>query len=350
MNITVIGAGNGGQAIAGYLGMLGHDVCLYNRDLSKIYEIAKSKIITLTGKIEGVGKISVVTENIEIAVKFAELIMVVTTANAHRELATKIVNYLKQGQIIVLNPGRTCGLLEFKNSLSVFDTPKVHIAEAQTLIYACRAIKQGVVNIIGIKDRVLLAAENKDETNFVIDKLSNIWNCFYPGENYFHTSLENIGAIFHPPIVLFNAAAIERGEEFFFYRDMTQSVANFIIDLDKERLKIGSALGLSLISAENWISCAYNGITGNNLLEKIKNNPAYYNIISPASIYSRQLLEDLPTGLVPMSEFGKSLKVQTPLIDSVIEICSSLLQTDFRKHGRTLDKLGLKGGLLCLDL
>jgi len=350
MNITVIGAGNGGQAIAGYLGMLGHDVCLYNRSLDKIYEIAENKTITLTGKINGIGKICVVTENIKIAVEFAELIMVVTTANVHGELATQIANYLKQGQIIVLNPGRTGGLLEFKHSLSIFNTPKVYIAEAQTLIYACRIIKQGDVDIIGVKDKVLLASENNDDTNFVIDKLSELWDCFCPAENYFHTSLENIGAIFHPPVVLFNAATIERGEKFYFYRDMTTQVSNFIIELDKERLSIGKALGLNLISAENWISYAYDGITGDNLLEKMKNNPAYYNILSPSSLYSRQLTEDLPTGLVPMSELGKILKIQTPLMDSIIEICSSLLQIDFRKHGRTLDKLGLKGDLSCLDL
>jgi opine dehydrogenase len=341
-NITVIGAGNGGQAIAAYSSMQGYYVCLYNRNIVKIPDIIKSNKITLTGKINGTGYIKLVTDNIETAVKFADIIMVVTTADAHKEIAAQIAPFLKDGQIIILNPGRTGGVFEFKKIFNDLDVnKKLHIGEAQTLMYACRIINDGVVNIIGIKNRVLFASINTYETNYILEHITPLFPCFVPAKSLIQTSLENIGAIFHPCITLFNLSTIERGDIFYFYRDITTQVVHFIIEIDKERLNIGKAFGFKLISAEEWISYAYKDIKGKDLQEKMKNNPAYYDILAPASIYSRQLLEDIPTGLVPMSELGNLANINVDLMNSIITICSSLLMIDFRKTGRTLKSLNL---------
>jgi opine dehydrogenase len=341
MKITVIGAGNGGQAIAAYSAMQGFYVCLFNHSLDKIKNIAKKKKIRLTGKLKGIGNLSIVTDNIKIAVEFADVLMIVTTANAHKEIAIQIVSYLKENQIIILNPGRTGGALEFGSILNDLKIKKnIFLGEVQTLMYACRLLHEGLVNIIGIKEKVLLAARNVSETNYIIDHLSHLYTCFSPANNLLHTSLENIGSIFHPCIVLFNAAAIERNNSFYFYREMTPQVAHFINKVDEERLNIGKAFGIDLMSAEDWISSAYKGVHGDNLQQRMKNNPAYYNIKAPSSIYTRQLMEDIPMGLVPMAELGKIANTNVELMDSIITICSTMLMIDFRKTGRTLASLG----------
>jgi len=342
MKITVIGAGNGGQAIAGYLSLNGHSICLYNRNLSKIQNIVKTKKIKLKGKINGVGKIEVITDNIKTAVDFSNIIFIATSADAHNEIARKIFPYLKENQIILLNPGRTGGVFEFQKIFSDLNNKKnIFLSEAQTLMFACRILHNGNVNIIGIKDKVLLSSDCINNTNYILQQISSLFPCFIPAKNLLHTSLENIGAIFHTCITIFNAAAIERGESFYFYRDITTQISNFILKIDEERLNIGKAYGLDLIPADNWVSYAYSNITGNNLLEKLKNNPAYHNILSPTSIYSRQLLEDIPTGLLPMSELGKLANVNVDLMSSIITICGSLLMINFLKTGRTLKSLGL---------
>jgi opine dehydrogenase len=340
--ITIIGAGNGGQAIAAYASMHDYPVCLFNRNLEKIDDIVKTKKITLTGKINGTGNIKLVTNDIRIAVDFADIIMVVTTANAHREIASQMAPYIKRNQIIILNPGRTGGTLEFKKIFYDFNVShQIFLGEAQTLMFACRLLDNGAVNILGSKDKVFLASDTIEKTEYIIEKIKFLFPCFLPARNLLQTSLENIGAIFHPCITIFNAAAIERGASFYFYRDITTQIAHFIKKTDEERLNIGKAFGLDLISAENWISYAYNNIKGNDLLEKLKNNPAYYDILAPASIYSRQLLEDIPTGLLPMAELGKKANVNVDIMDSIITLCSSLLMIDFRKSGRTLKSLGI---------
>lgn len=342
LNITVVGAGNGGQAIAGYCAMQGHRVCLFNRSLNKLGTLVHKKKIRLYGAIEGSGLIDVITDDIQKAVTFADIIMVTTTANAHRDLALLMAPYLQKDQVVVLNPGRTGGVFEFRKIIADFQNlPHFYLAEAQTLIYACRKKEEGLVHIIGVKNKVLLSGINREETLHVIEVLSDIYSCFVPAQNLLQTSLENIGAIFHPCVVLFNAAAIERGNSFYFYREMTPQIAQFIQLIDKERIAVGKAFGVDLISAADWVSYAYPGILGNSLCEKMKNNPAYYDIMAPNSIFSRQLLEDIPTGLLPMVELGQLAGVNVELMDSIITICSSLLGVNFRKDGRTLSNIGL---------
>lgn len=344
MRFAVIGAGNGGQAIAGYLAMIGYDVNLYNRTQRVIEDLREKGEIQLIGAIEGSGKPKLFTNDIHEAIENTDIIMVTTTAIAHREIAKAMSPYLKDSQIIILNPGRSGGALEFKQTLlKNYCNKRVYVSEAQTLVYACRVIEPGIVNIIGIKDFVYLSAIPSSDTDYVLSKIKPVYPCFSKAENIFRTSLGNVGAVFHPCVLIFNAATVERQNEFYFYRDMTDRVGQFIEQFDAERLGVGKSYGIPLMSVSDWISKSYPETRGTTLCEKMRNNPAYYDIKSPSSIYTRQLTEDIPTGVLPILEFGKAAGLKMPLHESMVNLVSALLDIDFREKGRTLENLGLGG-------
>lgn len=343
MKVSIIGAGNGGQAIAAYLSIKGCDVSVCDTDSTKIDRLRKMPHIELRGKIEGVGKISRFTSDAAEIVPEADVLMVTTTANAHRAVAYSIARYIKDDQIIILNPGRTCGALVFKQALKEAGCNKrYYLAEAQTLVYACRLVEDGIVNIIGVKDEVLLSALPSADTSHVLEVINNYYPCFIGADNILQTSLENIGAIFHPCVCLFNAATIERQNEFWFYRDMTEQVARFIEKFDAERIAVGKAYGIDLLNVRDWIKFAYNDTVGETLCERMKNNPAYYDIKAPGTIFTRQLTEDIPTGVLPIMELGKAAGVKTPLLESMVSIIENLLEIDFHTQGRCLKNLGLE--------
>jgi len=339
MNISIIGIGNGGQAMAGHFALLGHTVTLYGRNLSKVSIIAETRKIHLTEEINGIGHLALVTNSLNTALKDADLIMVVTTADAHRDLAKEMAPFLKDNQIVVLNPGRTLGAVDFSNAMYQNTSKRIYVAEAQSLIYACRADSPGNVRIIGVKDKVLLAAYPAADTLHVLRVLNSIFPCFVLASNILETGLENIGAIFHPSVILFNAAAIERGNIFYFYNDMTPAIAGFLETIDLERLAIGKAFGLNLRSVTEWVSYAYPGIIGNTLCEKMQNNPAYYKILAPTKLDNRLLTEDVPTGILPLVELGKISGVPTPLMESVLRISQGLLMKNFHAEGRSIKNL-----------
>lgn len=344
MKIAIIGAGNGGQAIAGYLAMTGCQTSLYDIDVEKITALKKLGGVHLEGRINGFGKMDCITTDIEEAVKGAEIVMVTTVANAHIAVAKSLAPYIEEGQIIILNPGRTCGALVFKETISDCCCKKrYYLGEAQTLVYACRLIENGFVNVIGIKDEVLLSGLPAADTNYILKKAKSLYPSFVKADNVLRTSLENIGAIFHPCVLLFNAATIERNNVFWFYRDMTEQVAEFIEKFDAERLAVGKAYGIELLGVKDWISFAYKDTEGDTLCERMRNNPAYHDIKSPSTIFTRQLTEDIPTGVLPIMQLGKVAGVETPLLESMVHICEALLNMDLHTNGRSMKNLGLEG-------
>ena len=60
----------------------------------------------------------------------------------------------------------------------------------------------------------------------------------------------------------------------------------------------------------------------------------------------RYLTEDVPTGLVPLSSIAKYLSISSPIINSVIVIANTLLNTDFYKKGRTIENNPILKSLL----
>jgi opine dehydrogenase len=341
-NVAVIGAGNGGQAISGALALSGHEVTLYSRSRDKIEAIKRLGGIILTEALTGHATLHGVTDDLGLAVRDAEVIMVTTSADAHREVTLSLAPHLRAGQIIVLNPGRTGGALEVRKVLvdAGVKTP-VYVAEAQSLVFACRAVTVGSVRIIGIKIRVPIAALPASDNEYVLSLVRDLFTCFQSADNVLVTSLENIGAVFHPAVVLLNAAAIERGEMFRFYEDMMPITASFIDQVDRERLAVGRAYGLKLRTAEDWVTYAYPGVKGTNLCEKMRNNPAYSQILAPTTISSRLLLEDIPTGVVPFVALGELAGVQVPLLRSLVVLGQVLVAKNFWITGRTLKNMGI---------
>jgi opine dehydrogenase len=341
MKITIIGAGNGGHAMAGHFAVLGHQITLYSRNLNKIESLVRYKEVNLKGELSGIGRIHKITDSIPEAIADAELIMICTTANAHKELASQMAPHIQETQMVVLNPGRTLGALEFYNEVLRVSNKKILVGEAQSLIYACRLESEASVNIIGIKEKVLFAAYPSENTTQIINKLNSVYDCFKPVANVLITSLENIGAILHPSVIIFNAATIERGTSFYFYNDMTPKIAQFLVNLDKERIALGEALNIHLLSVSDWVSYAYKDIDGESLCDKMRNNKAYYKIKAPEKIESRLLLEDIPTGILPLTELGKIAGLEMPLMNALLAMTSGLLDTNFRQSGRTLEALGI---------
>src|SRR5690554_2545250 len=106
MNITVIGAGNSGLAMAAHLSKEGNNVTLWNRTSSTIAKLMKNRIIYCHGIIEGKIIIDLVTDDIRKAVEKSDVILITTPANAHRDLAELIARNIRREALIVLNPGR----------------------------------------------------------------------------------------------------------------------------------------------------------------------------------------------------------------------------------------------------
>ncbi len=348
---AVLGAGNGGLAMAAHLALKGIRVHLWNRSPERLMPIQRSGYIHLVASSDrpdlpqGHAQIPVVTNDIAEAIDEAKVLMVVVPATGHAEVAQRLAPHLRDGQIIVLNPGRTGGALEVLHVLQQHGVRKdVIVAEAQTLLYASRALNPGQVQIFGIKNSVPVAAIPAYRTPEVVKALSVAYSEFVPGDNVMKTSMDNIGAIFHPAVTVLNAARIESTHgDFEYYIDgITPAVAQILETIDAERVAVAAAMGFNCTTAREWLYIAY-GASGRTLFEAIRANQGYYGIKAPPVIHHRYISEDVPMSLVPIASLGDMLSVDCPTIRAVVHLANLMHGCDYWQTGRTAEKMGLAG-------
>ncbi len=97
-----------------------------------------------------------------------------------------------------------------------------------------------------------------------------------------------------------------------------------------------------MISVRQWLAEASN-VGGSHLYEAKKATKPYVNVKGPSDFTTRYVVEDLITGLVPMSELAKAAGVNTPIMDATIDYLCTMTGVNYREIGRTLKKLGLEG-------
>ncbi|MFC1921882.1 NAD/NADP octopine/nopaline dehydrogenase family protein [Chloroflexota bacterium] len=343
---SVIGAGHGGKAMAAHLALKGFQTNIYNRTpdhISAINARGGIELESYEGGPHGFGKLHLVTSDITEAIEEADVIMVVVPSSAHADVACKAAPYLRDGQIVVLHPGRTCGAIEFakviRDAGCKFD---VTVAEAETFIYASRSDGPAQARIFRIKDAVPLASIPANRTAQVLDIINDAYPQFIDGINVLHTGLNNMGAIFHPALALLNAGWIESTHgDFQFYIDgVTPSVARLLEVLDRERVTVASALGIRARTAMDWLQMAYT-TSGVDLHEAIHNQPGYYGIKAPMTLNHRYIFEDVPMSLVPIASMAQRYGVSVRGMESIIRMACIIHRTDYWRRGRTLRKLGI---------
>nr|PZN71729.1 MAG: NADP transhydrogenase subunit alpha [Bacillota bacterium] len=344
LRYCVIGAGHGGLAMAGHLGVMGFPVTLWARNPQALDPIAAVGGVFLEGAVEGFGPVQA-AYSLEVALEGADVILVVLPASAHREVAALSAPYLRDGQRVLLLPGRTAGAIEFRHALREAGcTADVIVGEAQTFLYASRKTGPFQARIHGVKRQVLAAALPASRTGELLEAIKPAFPQFMPARWVWKTSLDNIGAIFHPGVALLNAGRIEStGGAFRHYVDgITPSVAALLEILDAERVAVARALGVGALTAREWLAEAY-GVERPTLYEAIQATRAYADVGAPAQLHHRYLLEDVPTGLVPIASLGAACGVPTPVTDALIQIANAVCGVDFRATGRTVERLGMAG-------
>ena len=105
----------------------------------------------------------------------------------------------------------------------------------------------------------------------ILGALENAFPQFQAGGDVLSTSLENIGAVFHPALTLLNAGWIEetRGDFEYYHQGITPAVASVLQRIDDERLAVARALGVRTVSAREWLYLAYDS-SGDDLCAAIR--------------------------------------------------------------------------------
>lgn len=352
MRIAILGAGNGGKAAAADMTLAGHEVNLFElsdfqNNLEPIRQAGGINLVGV-GRV-GFAKIKLVTANLAEALEDVELIMVVTPAFGHVPLAQACAPLLKDGHIVILNPGSTLGSLEFLEAFrAAGGKAKIKIGDVHTLTYAAR-VEGATVRILLETQKLWLAAFPAVDTPEVLGKCKVLYPVVEAGKNLMDVGLNNGNPIAHPIPALLNAGRVEYAKgEFHLYKEgITPHVANVIQALDEERQELCRKMGFPAIPTLERLFMMGYGITKSSLYESYTTSPVFcgeFPIKGPHDVMDRYYVEDTAYGCVTWSSLGKTIGVPTPVIDSVVYLISALHKTDYFASGkRTLSRFGLTG-------
>ena len=333
--VCICGGGHQGLSMAAHMALNGVPVTMWNRSANHIQEIIDTGKIFCQGVVHGIAKIERASTDMENVI--SDFVMVTTPSSAHKDIAHQLAPFVHKNMVIVLNPGRTFGAIEFTRTLlecGVTELP--HIAEAQTIVYTCRRGEKNNTTIIALKHGVKIAAIRGSDIQFIMDRMPKCIREFFTVSNsILETSLSNVGMVLHCAPVMMNIGWIETPKvDFKYYYDgISPSVGRFLEKIDRERLLVALELGCSVESVTEWLRRTYQ-CDGSSIFDCIRNNDSYREIDAPPTIQCRYILEDVPNGLVPIEAVGRELGIDTPNITTIINLASSVMDLDFRKNGR----------------
>jgi opine dehydrogenase len=336
--IAVIGAGNGGHAMAAHMALKGIPVRFYEmpRFAENIRPAQEQGGIKLTGVVgEGFFRPELITTDIAAAIEGVTHIFVVTQAVGHEKVAELCAPHLEENQTLIIFPG-SGGSLQFARTFeSRGVTKKVYLAETVTLPYACRMQGPAHVNIHhGSAVREVIAAFPAKDSDAVIEATRPAYSCFDAAAHVLEVALYNPNILLHPIGVIFNLGRIEYSQgEFWMYKEgFTPSVKKLLRALEGEKVALLRALGLEPVLFEDYYEYRY------------QRKWAYFATVAskgPASAQTRYISEDIPIGMVLWASLGEMLGVPTPTAEALIHVSSVIHDTDYWPGGRTMAKLGL---------
>jgi len=278
----------------------------------------------------------------------ANLVLVVVPAFGHVPIAKDIAPFLREGHIVVLAPGSVFGALEFMNNLIAFGLKReVIVGETASNYFACRRIAPETCEIFGIKKMMPFATIPSQSVEPALAVLGNFFPNSVAWPNIIHTSFADLNAIVHPIASIMNAGRIEytKGNYDFYWEGITEGVGRAMQAIDDEKIVVAKAMGFTVKSQLNLLHSFYGHPERDSLFLFFSQSEVNggKGPSAPSNMKHRYITEDVPYGLVPISEMGKVFNVPTPNIDAVINLCSVINQEDYRVSGRSIKNLRLSG-------
>jgi opine dehydrogenase len=347
-SVAVIGAGNGGCAAAVDLTLRHYDVRLYGRSPGTIQPLKDAGGIEHEGIFgEGFTRIRVITNDPGEAMNGADAVLIMAPAQAHESIAAVIAPHLKPEQLCFAAPGHTLTLIPGALRRNGHAQPVT--CGSNTLPYICRKTSPAHLRVSRASAKLRFAAFPAKRTAELAERLRPLFPSIFPVPTVLDTLFPYTNAIHHPPALLCNVGRVEStgGDYCHYYDGITPSVGALIDQLDAERCAIAAAYDCKADRlSEHFFQMGYtdaNGRAGGTAYATFHNSEPNRWIKAPPSIDHRFFNEDIPFGLVPLTELGRLAGVPTPMSDAVILLASAIGGKPYRELGLTLKKMGFEG-------
>ncbi|MGI6039228.1 MAG: NAD/NADP octopine/nopaline dehydrogenase [Clostridiales bacterium] len=344
MRISILGAGNGGTAVAADLSLKGHEVTLVKTSNS-MHNVNFDYLVDNGGRVKMIeggeereAHIAQVTRDLT-KITDSEVVIVYIQTTYHEDLIKRIIPYLKDDQILLFNPGYFSTAYVLKH----LKDKRPIIVEAQSSFIDCRIIEPGVVRVgfRNVRNPLgIYPSDRKEEARSILERVGFPFTYL---DSIVEAAIHNPNLIVHTVGAIMSIPRIEKtkGDYVMYHEVFTPSVWNILEALDSEKMDVLEKLGFERIPYVE--ACKHR----NSLDDERDAKEVFFwyaamptRAKGPTTVNSRYITEDVPQGLVLLETLGAELDVPTPVCSSLIEIATAALGRDMRENGRTVSRLG----------
>lgn len=345
MNIAVIGTGNVGIAVAADLSIKGFDVSLIKTSSYKSEGFNRlvqnnNRVFLKENHTYAQTTIKDVSKDLS-KIDKADVIIVTIQSTFYEDLVKKISQYLHSDQVVVC----------FCSYMSSFYFAK-YCLELPSIVETTGPYLEGRVELYDKPNEVVFRVGCRLERcplsifhDNRAKETMEIIKSFYKGFSHDYSVIE--AALLNPNMVLHTVGSIlsiprieySKGN-FCMYREAyprgNEATMNVMQELDHDKTSI-----LQCLDQKPTTIFEAGGFAGPDRLKSFyQYSESSDRAISPTSVYSRYITEDVSQGLVLLESIARLLGRSTPMATALINIASAALQEDFRVNGRTVQRLG----------
>ena len=345
MKVAVIGTGNVGVAIAADLSINGHDVTLVkssSRESEVFDRLLKNKNhvwLKEKGKYKEayISRVSNILSDIE----DAEVVIVTIQSIYHDELYRSICQYLRGDQTVLI----ICSYM------SSFYLAK-YCQELPSIAEATGPYLEGRVELNDKPGEVVfrvgcrltnspLSIFHEHRRAETMKKLKSLYVGLNDSLSVIESALLNPNLVIHTVGAIMSIPRIEYSDgNFCMYREAyshkNMATLRVMFKLDKEKIEVLEALGgrgIDILDAGGFLK---------GMESFFEYSESEDRAISPTSIHSRYITEDVSQGLFLLESIAERIGLEVPVTTSLINIATVALDVDFRKFGRTVERLGVE--------
>lgn len=340
VTVGIVGAGSIAFGAAAFLENAGHRPILWSPSGEGTKRLAAGEKLVAKGAIEGTFQPGVASSAKDL-VERADVLMIALPAYGHKSVMDAIAPHIRPDQAVLISSHASFGALYLSRLLARRGIV-VPIVAWGTTVTTGRRSSPVEVNVNTVRSKVdicTVPASRSAEGLAIYQKLFG--GRFVEREGLLAIALSNLNPQNHLGIALCNMTRMEHGESWGQGLNVTPNVGRLLEALDRERLAIAEALGLSVRTIFEHFHLSFHVPVDNISKMNQQMHREGRGGVGPATADSRYVTEDVPYGLLATVKLGALTGREAKLHKAGIEIFSALYGRDFFSENELLGALDL---------
>ncbi|MEZ5934528.1 MAG: NAD/NADP octopine/nopaline dehydrogenase family protein [Alphaproteobacteria bacterium] len=340
LRVGIAGAGSVAFGCAALLEQAGHRPLLWSPSGERTAALAAGEPLTAEGAIEGAFRPAIATSAEELAAE-ADVFLIALPAYGHKAVFDVLAPHVRENQTVLISSHASFGALYLSKLLASRGLSVPIVAWGTTALTGRQQDRTRVlVNTIRSKiDIATIPYEDSATASTVSRRLFG--DRFVEREGLLAIALSNLNPQNHMGIALGNMTRMECGEHWSQGENVTPNVGRLLEALDRERLAIADALGLSVRTIFEHFHLSFHVPVASISDMNQEMHREGRGGTGPATADSRYVTEDVPFGLLPTVKLGEMTGQTARLHQAGIDIFSAMYGVDFETANDLLPALDL---------